>query len=162
MGGEAALELRIVRKQVLAIGALLVACQASAQREPEQARHPSVELPPPLARVLTDYEQAWGKRDARALAALFAEDGFVLPNGGPPVNGRESIERHYQGHGGPLALRAIAFASEGTVAYVIGGYAPQPGDPDDGKFTLTLRKGAEGRWWIVSDMDSSNRPAKRP
>jgi uncharacterized protein (TIGR02246 family) len=161
MGGEAALELRILRKQVLAIGALLVAWQAAAQ-EPETASQPGVELPPPLARVLTDYEEAWRKRDASALAALFAEDGFVLPNGGPPVKGRASIERHYQGHGGPLALRAIAFASEGSVAYIIGGYAPGPGDPDDGKFTLTLRKGAEGRWWIVSDMDSSNRPAKRP
>ncbi|HSL22421.1 MAG TPA: nuclear transport factor 2 family protein [Vicinamibacterales bacterium] len=45
-------------------------------------------------------------------------------------------------------------------AYIIGGYAGERGKPDAGKFTLTLRKGANGRWLIVSDMDSSNsRPA---
>jgi ketosteroid isomerase-like protein len=26
-----------------------------------------------------------------------------------------------------------------------------------GKFTLTLRKGTDGRWLIVSDMDNGNR-----
>ncbi|MFI4943430.1 MAG: hypothetical protein ACHP85_09210, partial [Burkholderiales bacterium] len=47
----------------------------------------SVTLPPALARVLRDYESAWQKKDARALAALFAEDGFVLAGGTPPVRG---------------------------------------------------------------------------
>jgi len=81
----------------------------------------------------------------------------VLPNGGLPVRGRAGIAQHYQGHGGPLALRAVAFASEGSVAYIIGAYAQRRGDPDDGKFTLTLRKGDGDRWLIVSDMDSRNR-----
>jgi ketosteroid isomerase-like protein len=31
---------------------------------------------------------------------------------------------------------------------------------DVGKFTLTLRKGADGRWLIVSDMDNGNRPSR--
>ena len=30
---------------------------------------PSVELPPPLARVLTDYETAWQAKDAMSLSA---------------------------------------------------------------------------------------------
>jgi ketosteroid isomerase-like protein len=29
--------------------------------------------------------------------------------------------------------------------------------PDEGKFTLTLRKDKDGSWLIVSDMDNSNR-----
>jgi len=118
---------------------------------------PSVTLPPDLARVLTDYEAAWRSRDAAALARLFAEDGFVLQNGRPPVRDRAAIQEAYTGSGGPLALRAIAFATGGTVGYIIGGFARQAGDADIGKFTLTLRKGAGGRWLIMSDMDSSNR-----
>ncbi len=119
--------------------------------------HPSVELPPELARVLRDYESAWTKRDAVALARLFAEDGFVLPNGGTPVRGRRAIEAFYTGHGGPLALRALAFRVSGNVGFIIGGYARTAGMVDEGKFTLTLVKDAGGRWLIMSDMDSSNR-----
>jgi ketosteroid isomerase-like protein len=121
------------------------------------AQEPTVELPRELDRVLTDYETAWAVRDAKALAALFAEDGFVLASGRPPVRGRSAIERYYQGHGGPLSLRAIAYATEGSVGYILGGYTSEKGRDDDGKFTLTLRKDASGKWWIFSDMDNSNR-----
>ena len=30
------------------------------------------------------------------------------------------------------------------------------GEADVGKFTLTLRKGSDGRWLIMSDMDNGN------
>lgn len=119
---------------------------------------PSVTLPPPLARVLADYEAAWQAKDPAALAALFAEDGFVLAGGKPPVRGRAQIEKHYVGQGGPLALRALAYATDGATGYIIGGYGPARGEPDTGKFTLTLRKGDGGRWLIMSDMDNGNAP----
>jgi uncharacterized protein (TIGR02246 family) len=121
---------------------------------------PSVKLAPELARVLTDYEAAWRIGDGAALARLFDEDGFVLGNGGPPVRGRAAIQRYYKGPDGPLVLRAFAFATEGTVGYIIGGFSRQEGQPDVGKFTLTLRKGVDGRWLIVSDMDNGNRPPR--
>ena len=47
---------------------------------------------------------------------------------------------------------------QGTVAYIVGGYAGQVGSADDGKFTLTLRKDPDGRWLIMSDMDNGNAP----
>jgi len=134
---------------------LLMATLAAAQTE-TPAAEPSVTLPPELARVLTDYAAAWSKKDAAALAALFAEDGFVLPNGRPPVRGRAAIQKFYTGHGGPLSLRAIAYAAEGKVGYILGGYTDVAGKPDTGKFTLTLRKGPDGRWLIMSDMDNPN------
>ena len=131
---------------------VLAAGPASAQEV-----QPSIELPADLARVLRDYEKMWSAKDAGGLARLFAEDGYVLPNGGPPVNGRAAIERHYTGSGGPLFLRAFAYAAEGSAGYILGGYTSERGAADIGKFTLTLRKGQDGRWLIVSDMDSSNR-----
>lgn len=139
-----------------AIAISLILGASAMQTQPPVTQEPSVQLPPELARVLTDYEAAWRSRDAAALARLFAEDGFVLPNGHPPVRGRDAIQRHYADAGGPLALRALAFAAEGGVGYIIGGFARQEGETDRGKFTLTLRKGTDGRWLIMSDMDSPN------
>lgn len=145
--------------------ATTVACgprQPAGTREtaPAAAPLPSVALPQELERVLRDYESAWGARDAEALARLFAEDGYVLANGRPPVQGRAAIARHYEGHGGPLALRALSYAQHGGTGFIIGAYAPRVGDADSGKFTLTLRRDSDGRWLIVSDMDSPDRPPR--
>jgi ketosteroid isomerase-like protein len=136
---------------------LLVVSSASGQQD-MPAAEPSVTLPPELARVLTDYEVAWSKKNAAALAGLFTEDGFVLPSGRTPVRGRTAIQKHYTDQGGPLSLRALAYAAEGGVGYIIGAYTNMARKPDVGKFTLTLKKGADGRWLIMSDMDNSNRP----
>jgi ketosteroid isomerase-like protein len=136
---------------VLLMLALTVLGQASAA-----AQLPSVPLPPELARVLTDYEGAWQQKDAAALAALFAENGFVLSSGAPPVRGRAAIQKHYSGQGGPLSLRALAYAAEGSTGYIIGGFSREQGQPDIGKFTLTLHRASDGRWLIMSDMDNGN------
>jgi ketosteroid isomerase-like protein len=150
-----------MHKALLVVSVLfLIAPSVVGQQQAAGADEPSVKLPPALARVLTDYEAAWRSSDAVALARLFAEDGFVLPNGRPPVRSRAAIQQYYTGQGGPLKLRAIAYAADGAVGYIIGGFARKEGEPDIGKFTLTLRKGDGGRWLIVSDMDSSNRGAR--
>jgi len=117
---------------------------------------PTQELPGPLARVLRDYEDAWRRKDPAALAALFTEDGFVMSPGHPAIRGRAAIAAHYEGQGGPLTLRAYDFAVEGSAGFVLGGYARAAGEPDLGKFTLTLKKDRGGRWLIHSDMDNGN------
>src|SRR5215472_5227663 len=83
-------------------------------------------LPPELTRVLTDYENAWRNRDASALANLFTEDGFVLSPGHPLVRGRAAIERFYSGPGGMLVLRAVSYATEGNIGYIIGVFTTRP------------------------------------
>ena len=140
--------------QICAVVALMFP-SAEAQMV-TQSPQPTVTLPAELARVLADYEAAWQGKNANALAALFAEDGFVLSTGTPPVRGRAQIEQHYASSGGLLALRALAFATDGSLGYIIGGFARRRGEPDIGKFTLTLRKGPDGRWLIMSDMDNGN------
>jgi len=137
----------------VAVALMLFAGTVSAQSAPQ----PSVALPVELARVLRDYEAAWSAMDTTALANLFAEDGFVLSNGYEAVRGRAAIESFYRRKGGPLVLRPYAFGMDEQVGYIVGGFAGMAGQPDIGKFTLTLRKDGDGRWLIVSDMDNSNR-----
>ena len=130
---------------------------ARAQDTPPPAPLPSAELPPEMDRVLRDYERLWAAGDAAGLAAIFAEDGFVLQNGRPPVRGRAAIQQAYSNAQGPLRLRALGFAADGNVGYIIGAYAygDEPGDM--GKFVLALRREAGGPWLIASDIDNMNR-----
>lgn len=140
---------------LLAAAAIFAAGFVAGDEQPSD-RHPSARLPTDLQRVLDDYTTAWVAKDEKALAALFTEDGWVLSNGSPPVRGRARIERRYRESGGPLVLRALAWAKEGDLGYIIGGYSRHAGEPDVGKFTLTLVRSEGGRWLIVSDMDNAN------
>ena len=118
---------------------------------------PSIALPSELDRVLRDYERGWSTRNANALAALFTPDGFILRSGHPPTRGRAAIAEAYRNSGGPLHLRAMAYAQSDSTGYIIGGYRSALNRPDSGKFILTLRKEPDGRWYITADMDNGNR-----
>ena len=125
-----------------------VFCAAQAASPPE--------MPEEFTQILRKYESAWAKKDAKALAALFIEDGFALPNKHAPVRGRENIREFYQGQGGELHLRALHYASDGNAGYIIGVYSLSETGPEIGKFTLTMHKNKDGDWLIVSDMDNPN------
>ena len=143
-----------MRAAVLALGVALSACATPATPSSSGAT-----LPPELQRVLEDYSTAWRAKDAKALAALFADDRTVVPNACPPANDRAGIEACYTGHGGGIGLTALDHHIDGSMAYIIGEYAGAPGGPAAGKFVLTLTRDAAGRWLIVADMDQ---PYRRP
>jgi ketosteroid isomerase-like protein len=143
-----------MRAAVLALGVALSACATPAPLSTSGAV-----LPPELQRVLDDYSTAWRAKDAKALAALFADDRTVVPNACPPAKDRAGIEACYAGHGGGIGLTALDHRIDGSMAYIIGEYAGDVGGPAAGKFVLTLTREATGRWLIVADMDQ---PYRRP
>ena len=155
-----------MRRSLLAsmlLSGLLLAVPVIAQQPaaPLSISLPDVPLPAALDRVLRDYEQAWRTGDAKALARLFTEDGFILQNNQPPVRGRAAIEAAYAGQGSsPLRLRALAYAAEESTGYIIGAYTYGNNAGDTGKFTLTLKRVAGGPWMIFSDMDNTNAPPR--
>lgn len=115
-----------------------------------------IELPSELKKVLTNYEKHWENNDAKALASLFTEDGFILRPGYDLVKGRENIQTSYENAGGgDLVLRAYDYSVQGNIAYIIGGYTYGSRVKDMGKYTLTLKK-VDGTWLIHSDMDNGN------
>lgn len=159
---------------VLAIGLSLAAHAQQTLPSPEPATAPapapvsaaelpSVTLPPALDAVLRDYERAFRARDAHALAALFTQDGFALPEGRPPMRGRAVLNDAFRHVGGPLSLRAVAYREQADLATVIGAYRfnNDGSGRDDGKFVLTLVREA-GSWRIFSDMDNGNAPPRPP
>lgn len=141
--------------KALVFAAALVVAACAAAPTPANG---GPQLPPQLQRVLDDYASAWEMHDAKALAALFAPDRRVVPNACPPVTGREAVETCYAAHGGgPLHLRAVSHAIDGSLAYIIGEYALDADDEAGGKFVLTLVQ-VDGRWLIAADMDRSYAP----
>lgn len=152
---------------LLLFGSALVAPVQAQNAAPAPADTPplaSITLPPELDRVLRDYEKAWRSGDATAVAALFAEEGYLLQSGRNAIRGRAAIANMYKGQaGGPLRLRAFAYATSDTSGYILGAYGYGEGDnvPDMGKYTVTLRRSRGQPWQLFSDMDNGNQP-RRP
>ena len=143
--------------------AALIACLAlAACATAPPASTSGASLPPELQRVLDDYSAAWRAKDAKALAALFADDRTVVPNACPPAKDRAGIEACYTGHGGGIGLAALDHRIDGSMAYIIGEYAGEVGGQPAGKFVLTLSKDQTGRWLIVADMDQPYRRQSPP
>ncbi|HEX5870806.1 MAG TPA: DUF4440 domain-containing protein [Longimicrobium sp.] len=145
-----------------AVLAVAAPAAAAAQETPPAAQMPSATLPPEIERVLRDYERGWRSGDEAALAALFAEDGFILQNGRPPVRGRANIQQAYAGSSGPLRLRALHYAADDSVGWIIGAFGYGEGEADMGKFVLALRRAPGGPWMIAADIDNSSQMPRRP
>lgn len=149
---------------LLSTGAHVATAQGNAAAVQDNAAAadtlPTVTLPADLDRVLRDYEAGWRARDAKALADLFTADGFVLSGGRQPVRGRDAVQARYEGQGGPLHLRAIAYATEDSVGYIVGTYGGTPAMINEGKFILLLRRAPGGRWLIAADMDNPSVPMR--
>lgn len=129
-----------------------------SQRPPPEPL-PSVELPRALNRVLREYERHWQDGNAEALVALFTDDGLVARRGGW-IRGQTDLREALGGTSSELRLRAVAYAADERVGYIVGayGYGDQPSIPDRGMFILTLRRGEDGRWLIAADLDGAIRP----
>jgi ketosteroid isomerase-like protein len=144
---------------LLGLAAMMIPGRSIQAQPAGFAPLPSVELPPELDRVLSDYEAAWQASDEHALAALFTTDGFV-PSQQGWVRGHAAIAQDYQNGSGDLSLRALAYAVENTMGYIIGAYnygETSDGRKDRGNFVLVLRRQPGGNWLIVADIDKTNR-----
>jgi uncharacterized protein (TIGR02246 family) len=125
-----------------------------------------------LRRLSESYGQAWAKGDAKAVAALYANEGIRVGPEGKISVGRAAIEQSltealqttYRGtkinltHGQTKRASQDAYVSEGT--FLIGGGMPAAGAPTRGRFLQTLVR-TSGRWLIAGDAAiSPPRPAK--
>lgn len=119
-----------------------------------QAQSPEpIVIPDDLRAVLDNYERYWEAQAADSLASLFTENGYILRSGHEITQGRSAIAEAYKNSGGQLDLRVYDYSIEGSIAYIIGGYAGHEDWPDAGKYTLVLKK-VNNRWLIHSDMDN--------
>jgi len=117
-----------------------------------------------IKKIASDYEAVFNKGDAKAEAALYAEDGDLIDPAGKAFRGRAEIEQ-----GGTQAYATIFKGAHITItpthtrivdpdmAIVDGNYEITGAHMRDGKpaptfkglYTMVFRK-AKGKWWIES------------
>jgi uncharacterized protein (TIGR02246 family) len=140
--------------------AMALACPASAQQ-----------APPEVAKVREAYIAGTHAGDAKAVAALYTEDGTELPPNEMMMKGRTAVEKYYTGfftaNAVKLSLSAIETTATGDIAYDVGTYSqtitPKQagGKPmtDRGKYVVILRRAA-GQWRVKYAIYNSDLPAQ--
>ncbi len=107
-------------------------------------------------------------KDAKTVAALYAEDAQFLPPNAPKAVGREAIEKSWTGMFGipgvalTFETEKFVFAKSADLAVDIGTYKFTAGEgaaaqTEAGKSVITWTK-RDGKWYVLTDMFSSDQP----
>lgn len=111
-----------------------------------------------------NFEAAFHRGDAAAVAALYTEDGQFLQPHGETVSGRQAIQATFQGlmDMGVKVIRLAALEVEdyGDTASEIGTYVLEAEGGqvvDRGKFVVLWKREA-GQWKLHRDIINSSKP----
>ena len=111
---------------------------------------PPVTLPPELDGLLRAREKVSG---APPVGDVFAEDALILEfQEGRWWKGHERINRFINNWPPDVRLIPRAYAINGSAGYIAGGVRVGASEADNLNFLLGLRKRADGRWQIASEM----------
>ncbi len=107
-------------------------------------------------------------KDAKAIAAIYAEDGQFLPPNAPKAVGRAAVEKNWADAVGlpgmtlTFETEKFVFSKSGDLAVDIGTYRFEAGGQvDTGKSVVTWTK-RDGKWLVLTDMFSSDAPPPPP
>lgn len=142
----------MVRK--IALAACLVVCAAPAMAQSVAD----------IQKLDDAWAAAFNKGDAKAAAAMYAEDAYVLPNMGEMVHGRAAIEAFFKDATqqiSDIALKAVDVQPLGPdAAREIGTFTlktkDQPPQNVSGKYAVVWRK-IGGQWLLATDIWNSNK-----
>jgi uncharacterized protein (TIGR02246 family) len=119
--------------------------------------------------VAQAFHDGVANQDAAAVAALYAEEGKLLPPNSEPCDGRTAIQAFLEGMiqmgARSLDIEPVQIRDEGDVTIEYGRYALgiQPEDAeaftDFGKYIVVHERQDDGSTKIVFDIFNSNLPA---
>jgi uncharacterized protein (TIGR02246 family) len=128
----------------------------------------STEVRDAIAEANENFMAAWKRGDAAGLAALYTENGQVLPPNSDFVTGREAIQAFWQvlfdmGIKG-IKLKTIEVESHGDTAIEVAEYTiygEEGQELDKGKY-IVIWKQQEGQWKLHCDIYNSNNSMPAP
>jgi uncharacterized protein (TIGR02246 family) len=115
------------------------------------------------------YLAAESAGDAAAVAALYADNGVMMPFNQPAVSGRAAIEAHLQQEYSMMTMELTGTSREtevmGDVAYDVGSHTvrmtpKEGGDTMEatGKHIVTLARQSDGSWKITNLIFNTDAP----
>ena len=119
-----------------------------------------------IAKVRDAFAAAFKAEDVPAVSALYVSDGLTQPNNQPTGAGPDGIAAAFkaffdQFNISTFTLTPVKTEASGNLGYDIGTYSftgttKPKGDPikADGRYVVVLRKGADGTWKTIADMDN--------
>jgi uncharacterized protein (TIGR02246 family) len=136
----------------LVICLVLIAGSAMAQQKPS------------IQKANEEWMAAFNKGDAAAVAALYSEDAYILPNGAEMAKGRRAIEAYFKNSVqqlGDAKLKTVDLQSlgpgsareVGTFNFKTKGDSPQE---VVGKYVAVWRK-MGGQWKLITDSWNLNK-----
>jgi uncharacterized protein (TIGR02246 family) len=152
------------------IGTFVVSTVLAAQRPAFTATPVKPTVDAAIVKIADDFRKAVLAADARAVAAMYREDGVELPNCAPAAKGRTAIEQRYREFfSTPIRMAAFTFThaeavASGDLAYDVGSYEDTLSLPDGstatdkGKYVAILRR-SQGDWKLAHLIYNSDAPA---
>ena len=122
----------------------------------------------PISGMSQVFEDAMRKGDTAAVAAMYAEDGVILPPNHARVQGRAGIAAYMKemtDAGLSLKLTPVDEWVDGALGVRSGTYIvldKEQKEIDHGKWMEVWKKGADGNWLMVRDMWNSDDPPPPP
>lgn len=119
-----------------------------------------------IAKVRDGFAAAFKAGDVAAVTALYVSDGLTQPNNQPTGTGPAGIAASFkaffdQSNITAFTLTPVKTEASGELGYDIGTYTftatmKPKGDTlkVDGRYVVVLRKGADGTWKAIADMDN--------
>lgn len=119
--------------------------------------------------LIDRYVAAYNRGDAAALAALYADDAWLLPHERPMVHGRRDIQEfwrrrlsgdHLRQMGRMLEVKTLERNVGADVGYLIGSFIRRDG-PTGLNFAIGVKRGDHGEWRIAAEVWNSTELSPR-
>ncbi len=138
---------------------------AGGEMEMSMAMDP-MELRSAIESMAAEWKTAYNAGDAAAVAALYAEDATLLPDGRDIVSGPDALREYWAWEisnlpeGATIDLEVVAVNGSGDLAYEIGRFTvTADAEPiDEGKYLAVWRHEPDGSWKLVVDTWNGNEP----
>ena len=156
----------MTRTMILALAAAaVVGCQQG------EAPADTAQIEAQLKEQETKWNHAYAKRDAAALAAMYADDAALANPDADLVSGKEAINKEVQGFASDPSLSVefksdrVQVAKSGDLAYTRGRYTMTMTDPKTkgphttkGNYLTVWQKQVDGSWKAVEDFVTTGAP----